>query len=106
MSNMNNVKSAGIMDLQAALTRGEKVVDVRERHEYDAGHVPEAVHIPMSVIPLRMNEIDMKDPVWLICESGSRSWQAADYLTRHGYPVINVEGGTSAWRANGLPVQK
>ncbi len=103
---MSNVKSAGIVDLQAAILRGEQVVDVRERYEFDGGHVPSAVHIPMSVIPLRMDELTKKEPVWLICESGNRSWQATDYLTRHGYSVINVEGGTSAWRASGLPIEK
>ncbi len=106
MLKMSNVKSAGIMDLQAAILRGEQVVDVRERYEFDDGHVPGAVHIPLSIIPLRMDELMKEEPVWVICESGNRSFQAADYLTRHGYPAINVEGGTSAWRASGLPVEK
>jgi rhodanese-related sulfurtransferase len=103
------VKTASVTELQAALTRGERVLDVREKYEFDGGHVPSALHIPMSIVPLRVNDIkgpNSADPVWVICESGARSWQVADYLTRHGLSVINVDGGTSAWRASGLPLEK
>lgn len=104
------VNSATVIELQAALSsRGVRVVDVREKYEFDGGHVPGAVHIPMSVVPLRIEDIKDRgnaDPVWVICESGARSWQVADYLTRHGLSVVNVDGGTSAWRANGLPLEK
>jgi rhodanese-related sulfurtransferase len=101
------VKSATVTDLQAALVRGERVIDVREKHEYDRGHVPNALHIPMSIVPLRVQDIKGErnsDPVWIICESGARSWQVSEYLTRQGVSVINVDGGTSAWKASGLPV--
>jgi len=55
---MSEFKSAGIVELQAAIERGEQVVDVRERYEFDDGHVPSAVHIPVGVIAFRMNEIE------------------------------------------------
>ena len=103
------VKTASVTELQAALTRGELVLDFREKHEFDGGHVPSALPIPMSIVPLRVNDLKgppSADPVWVICESGARSWQVADYLTRHGLSVINVDGGTSAWRASGLPLEK
>lgn len=102
---MSEVKSAGVIELQAAILRGEQVIDVRELHEFDSGHVPGAVHIPMSVIPVRMNEIKKNEAVWIICQSGNRSWQATDYLTRHGYTATNVDGGTTAWRATGFPIE-
>ncbi len=103
------VTTASVTELHQALTRGERVLDVREKHEFDGGHVPSAMHIPMSVVPLRIEDIkgsDSSNPMWVICESGARSWQVADYLTRQGLTVINVEGGTSAWRAIGLPLEK
>jgi rhodanese-related sulfurtransferase len=103
---MSDIKSAGIVELQGAIERREQVVDVRERNEFDGGHVPSAVHIPMSVIPLRMDEITKKDPVWLICESGNRSGQMTRYLTEQGFDATNVDGGTAAWRASGLPIEK
>jgi rhodanese-related sulfurtransferase len=103
------VNTATVTDLHAAIGRGERVVDVREKHEFDSGHVPHAMHVPMSIVPLRVHDIKgdrSTDPVWLICESGARSWQAADYLNRQGISAINVEGGTSAWRSHGLPLEK
>ncbi len=105
---MTVVTSATVTDLQAALVRGERVVDVREKHEYDRGHVPNAMHIPMSIVPLRIQDIKGEqsgEPVWIICESGARSWRVSDYLTRQGVSVINVEGGTSAWKASGHPLE-
>lgn len=102
-------KSASVNELHAAIGRGARVLDVREKHEFDSGHVPSAVHIPMSIVPLRVSDVQgpsSAEPVWVICESGARSWQVSEYLTRHGLQVVNVEGGTSAWRALGLPVEK
>lgn len=97
------VSTMSVADLAAAVQRGERVVDVRERHEFISGHVPGAEHVPMSLVPLRVNEFSSRKPVWLICETGNRSWQVADYLTRHGISAINVQGGTAAWRAHGMP---
>jgi len=105
MREMSEVKSAGITELQAAISRGERVIDVRELHEFDSGHVPGAIHIPMSVIPVRMNEIEKNEDIWVICQSGNRSGQVTDYLTRHGYPATNVDGGTKAWIAAGFPIE-
>lgn len=103
---MSEFKSAGIVELQAAIERGEQVVDVRESDEFDDGHVPSAVHIPVGVLTFRMNEIERKDPVWLICESGNRSGHMARFLTQQGFDATNVDGGTAAWRASGLPIEK
>ena len=103
---MSNVRSAGIIELQAAIVRGEQVVDVREGYEFDEGHVPSATHIPMASIPTRMEELTKQEPIWLICASGNRSGQVAEYLTRHGYLAINVDGGTLAWLTSGFPIEK
>jgi rhodanese-related sulfurtransferase len=41
----------------------------------------------------------------VICESGARSWQVANFLAQRGIDVTNVDGGTSAWRSAGLPLE-
>jgi rhodanese-related sulfurtransferase len=97
------VSTAHVSDLAAAHQRGERVIDVRERHEFTSGHIPHSEWIPLSLVPLRMDEIRGVKPVWLVCESGSRSYQAASYLDRHGVDAISVDGGTSAWRSAGFP---
>lgn len=98
------VSTAPITDLAAAAQRGERIVDVRERHEFISGHVPNADWIPLSLVPLRVDELKGHRPVWLVCETGNRSYQAASYLDRHGIAAISVNGGTSAWRGAGLPI--
>jgi rhodanese-related sulfurtransferase len=98
------VSAMPVTDLAAAVQRGERVVDVRERHEFISGHITGAEHIPMAIVPLHVNDFSRTKPVWLVCETGNRSWQVADYLTRHGFSALTVNGGTSAWRASGMPV--
>ena len=97
------VTTATVDQLAAALQRGESILDVREKFEFDSGHVPAATNISMAIVPLRIDEIRGRGPVWVVCESGNRSWQVCDYLSRHGVEAYNVHGGMSAWRAAGLP---
>ncbi len=83
------------------------VVDVREAHEVAAAHVPGMVHIPMSEIQGRLDEIPTGVEVILFCRSGNRSGQVADYMTGIGDwgEVINCAGGILAWHAEGLPYE-
>lgn len=99
------IKNATIMDLKSAIETGSaRVIDVRENSEYTAGHVPGAMNLPMHLIPLRADELRDKRDVYVICESGSRSWQVAAFLRQRGIDVVNVVGGTGAWRNAGLPL--
>jgi rhodanese-related sulfurtransferase len=86
------------------------VIDVRQPGEYRAGHVPGATLIPLGQISAQAVQAARKatngDPVYVICQSGGRSRTACERLSRDGMPnVVNVEGGTSAWRRAGLPVE-
>lgn len=99
------MQTAGITDLKKALDEGGVVIDVREAYEYEGGHVPGAIHIPMATVPLRVTEFPTQAPAYVICESGARSWQVCAFLERQGIAAINVEGGTGAWLAHGLPVE-
>mgnify|MGYP000880118061 FL=1 len=80
------------------------VVDVREQDEWDAGHVPHAIHIPMGEIVERIAEVP--DGVAVICHSGGRSARVVQYLESQGYTAANVVGGTSAWIAAGHDVAR
>jgi len=85
--------------------RGEMVIDVRTASEFASGHIPRAVFMPLVTVPLRLSELDRHAPVYVVCESGARAFQACQYLDQHGYHAINVHGGMTTWRALGLPVQ-
>lgn len=80
-------------------------LDVREAGEWSAGHAPDAVHLPMSELPARLDEVpDDQDPLYVICRSGQRSAQVAGFLNEQGYRAVNVEGGMQAWRLAGRPM--
>jgi len=92
-----------------ALLEGALVVDVREPWEYQEGHLPGAINIPLSSLPARLSELPQDRPILLVCNSGNRSGVAADFLVQQGFPgdkVYNLEGGTYAWMASGLPVER
>lgn len=74
-----------------------KIIDVREANEYQMGHVPTAKNLPLSNLSDRLSELDSDQEYFLICQSGARSEKACAFLSRQGYNVINVLGGTSAW---------
>jgi len=100
------ITTTTVADLHQRASRGgAAIVDVREPYEYAAGHVPGAINIPMATIPVRIQDLPRGD-VFVICESGARSWQVASFLAQRGIEVTNVEGGTGAWRSSGLPLEQ
>jgi rhodanese-related sulfurtransferase len=79
------------------------LLDVREDHEWLAGHAPAAVHIPMYDVPQRLADLPRDEPIAVICHIGARSGQVAHWLRAQGYDAHNVEGGMEAWADLGLP---
>ncbi|WP_462418812.1 rhodanese-like domain-containing protein [Kytococcus sp. Marseille-QA3725] len=79
------------------------VLDVREPDEWAAGHAPNAVHIPLGDVPVRVAELPETDgsPLPVVCRSGGRSSRAAEWLEEQGHEVVNVDGGMKAWAAAG-----
>jgi hydroxyacylglutathione hydrolase len=84
---------------------GARIVDVRERSEYDNGHVPGAQHIPYEQLEQRIGEVALDRPIVVYCASGVRSSLATGILERHGIAAANMRGGFNAWRNAGLPIE-
>jgi rhodanese-related sulfurtransferase len=83
------------------------VVDVSAPEEYAAGHVPEALTIPLDQLGEHIQELDAQRPIVLICASGMRCRRAALQLANQGFKeVYRVVGGTAGWIRTGLPVVK
>jgi rhodanese-related sulfurtransferase len=84
---------------------GAQLVDVRADHEWNAGHLPGAVHIALPDLPARVGEIDKDKPVVIYCRTDNRSTMAATALTEAGYDVAKLAGGATGWEEEGLELE-
>jgi hydroxyacylglutathione hydrolase len=75
-----------------------RVVDVRTAREWSAGHVADAINIPVGELATRADELRGSATVATMCESGYRSSLAASLLQRAGVEVVNVSDGAAAYR--------
>jgi rhodanese-related sulfurtransferase len=82
-----------------------QVIDVREDHEHEAGHVAGDRHIVLPQLSEQAGTLDRNSPVVLYCRSGPRSEVAADALVASGYDAYTLEGGFEAWMEKGLPAE-
>lgn len=85
---------------------GAVVLDVRERSEYEDGHVPGAVHIPYEELERRLDELPSGREIVVYCASGVRSSLAASLLARSGRPAANLRGGFASWVGADLPITR
>jgi rhodanese-related sulfurtransferase len=77
---------------------GPLVIDVREASELAVARIPDVLHIPMGEIPVRLAELDANRETVVMCRSGGRSMQVAQFLARNGFQsVANLTGGILAW---------
>ncbi|MBZ0300325.1 MAG: rhodanese-like domain-containing protein [Anaerolineae bacterium] len=82
------------------------LVDVRTPGEYQSGHLPGAVNIPLNELDRRLSEIPKGQPVVVVCATGNRSQTGSSILVRGGCTeVYNLRGGTMAWMMRGLPLE-
>ncbi|AYY13268.1 rhodanese-like domain-containing protein [Actinobacteria bacterium YIM 96077] len=87
-----------------AVPDGAFLLDVREEDEWLAGHAPEAVHIPLSELHDRADDVPGDQQVYVVCKVGGRSAHAAAWLNGLGRRAVNISGGMDAWQAAGLPM--
>ena len=81
------------------------ILDVREQDEWDAGHAPGAVHIPLGDLPSRLGDLpDDENTLAVVCRSGGRSSRAVAWLSQQGFDVANLDGGMRAWHGAGKPL--
>lgn len=86
------------------LPKDAYLLDVREDDEWECGHAPDAVHLPMSELMARLAEVPEDREVYVICKVGGRSAQVVGYLNAQGRETVNVAGGMLAWAAAGRPM--
>jgi len=114
---IDDLKSAGVqMQSTPQLTigslrdrlssNGQRVLDVRNLDEWDHGHIPGAIHIPLGSLQARLGEIPRNGEIAVQCQGGTRSAIAASILQRNGIDVSNVAGGFSEWELSGGEVER
>lgn len=107
---MHGIKNVNVAQTVQLLNRENAVVvDVCEPKEFSAGHVPNAVNLPLGSLNDRLREIEKHKnrPIVVSCRSGNRSLKGAVFLRKHGFPTVyNLAGGLLAWERDNLPLEK
>jgi rhodanese-related sulfurtransferase len=106
-----HVKECTVADVKIRLDRKEsfQLIDVREDREWEAGHLPGAIHLGKGVIERDIEKTipDTTAPLVLYCGGGFRSALAAKNLQEMGYTnVISMDGGFGGWKTAGLPIEQ
>lgn len=102
---MSEIRRVSREEAQRLIGEGAQVVDVRDEHEWEAGHIAGAKHVPLPELNERAGEIDRERPVILYCRGGTRCEMAAEALEAAGYDAAKLEGGVVGWAEEGLPME-
>ena len=82
-------------------------IDVRTVGEYTGGHAVKAASFPLDLLEQDLAKLDKGKPVYVICQTGTRSQKGSEILRKAGFKNINnINGGTSAWENAGFPMEK
>jgi rhodanese-related sulfurtransferase len=107
----SRINELTIQDVRKKIDAGEKfnLIDVREDHEWSAGHLPGAKHLGKGIIErdIETQIPDTNAEIILYCGGGFRSALAADALQKMGYTnVHSMDGGFRGWKEANLPIEK
>ena len=92
-------------DARKLLDEGAQLVDVRADHEWEAGRIAGAKHVPLPELPQRTGEIDKDRPVVVYCRGGNRSSMATAALGEAGYDAVKLSEGIVGWAGEDLPLE-
>ncbi|HZK16153.1 MAG TPA: rhodanese-like domain-containing protein [Solirubrobacterales bacterium] len=91
-------------EAQKLIEDGAQLIDVRAVHEWDAGRIAGATHLPLDELSERTGEVDPERPIVLYCRGGNRSTMATDALATAGYDAAKLTEGIVGWAEAGLPL--
>ncbi len=75
------------------------LIDVRTAEEFDSGHIKGFFNIPVDELREHIEEFDIRNPVYVVCQSGLRSYIACCILSQHGFECYNLSGGYGFYSA-------
>lgn len=82
-----------IADWKELLPESALLVDVRDPDEFEEGHIPGAINLPLNELRSRLGELPRDKDLWLYCRVGQRGYYAARLLMQHGFKAKNLSGG-------------
>ena len=105
---LTGMREVSVSEFAKAHAAGAAVIDVGEVEEYNRGHIPGAVSLPVQDMSRDLTaalcQIRRDAPVYVVCAAGHRSLIATGMLMHAGYDASSVLGGTSGWVKTGHPV--
>lgn len=106
MGIFDRFKTPGVSGSEARdlVRAGAQLIDVRESAEWNAGHAPQATHLPSSQVMSRLNRLKKSQDVIVVCRSGGRSRSVTKQLRALGYQAFTLQGGMRAWQNSDGPV--
>ncbi|MBD3861589.1 rhodanese-like domain-containing protein [Bacillus sp. 28A-2] len=96
---VRGVKQIDVAHMKEKLRRkDQQLIDVRSPVEFQTNHIKGFRNIPLSHLKERAHELEKNEEVYVICQSGMRSMQAAKMLKKQGFThITNIKGGMNAW---------
>jgi len=101
----NEPREVSREEARKLVEEGAQLLDVRADHEWDAGHIAGAKHLPLPELPQRTGEIDQDKPVVVYCRGGNRSSMATAALTEAGFDAVKLTDGIVGWSEGDLPLE-
>jgi rhodanese-related sulfurtransferase len=99
---MFGIREIDSNQLEEVMKSGVQLIDVRTEAEYAQAKIQGSTHIPLHLLPLKLQDLKDGQPVVFYCRSGARSAQACAWLMSQGIEnVYNLAGGIMAWARDG-----
>ena len=102
----NRINASELMNL--IINDNPKIIDVREEHEFDSGHIKSSNLIPLHQIEEWVTKNNIKEKIIFVCQMGVRSALACEISSAYGVDedfLFNLEGGMNEWITNGFEVE-
>lgn len=101
----NEIREVSREEARKMLDEGAQLVDVRADHEWEAGRIAGAKHVPLPQLPQRTDEIDSEQAVVVYCRGGNRSSMATAALNDAGFEAVKLSEGIVGWSEDELPLE-